>query len=145
MMEKLNVQATEIFCSIIEKLNGASSTKLKSKGLMDLCVQRLGIRVETPWGEGSIYSLAHYYEQEGDAMRDPDMEFIVVDNRRDKTDYLMIGIYPQMYRQDGLGRYEESVVIEDDKVVSFYEGLQRAHTVFANSWVQSFKSDGFLK
>jgi len=34
-----------------------------------------------PSGKVTTYGLSHYYEQNGDLLRDPEMVFIVVDNR----------------------------------------------------------------
>ena len=42
--------------------------KLKSEGYEDLTLEAIG---------GGEYSIAHYYRKDGDAMRDPEITFII--------------------------------------------------------------------
>ena len=46
-----------------------------SKAFMPVHLQKL-----RACEHGVFYSMTHYYEQNGDLMRDPDMEFIVTDS-----------------------------------------------------------------
>jgi hypothetical protein len=78
-------------------------------------------------------------------MRDPEMVFIVVDNRKETKDYHLIGIYPQMYQQDNLGLYEESACIENNAIITYKPFLQKEHGSFASQWLQNIKQQGFLK
>jgi hypothetical protein len=80
---------------------------------------------------GLLYSIAHYYEQNGDLMRDPEMVFIKgADNR----------YYPTYFRQDGgLGFEQEAVIMEDEKVKAFKPPIQDELKEFANGWMQNIK------
>lgn len=53
----------------VETMEGGSAVKMKAAPFMDLCIDVL-------WQKGTVtrISLAHYYEQNGDLVPDPDME-----------------------------------------------------------------------
>lgn len=65
--------------------------KLQAKGYEDLVVEAIG---------GDEYSIAHYYDQNGDSMRDPEITFTV--DRKNKS------IHPASFLQDGIGVYYET-------------------------------------
>lgn len=113
---------------------------------MPLTVEQIGKGIATPWGEGKLYSLCHYYEQNGDLMQDPEMCFIVVDNRAAETgDIDFVGVYPYAFIQASLAIYQESANIENNKLTSFSRKQQADHTVFANQWLGNIDKQGFLK
>jgi hypothetical protein len=143
-MKKLNLHATRIFSELLKKLNGKEHKKLMSEGFMPLTIEKLEENLLTPWGVGTTYSLCHYYEQNGDLMRDPEMVFIVVDNRSEEKDYENLHIYPKMYQQDNIGIYEESITIEFGKITSYIKAWQAAHVQFAQQWLSNIKEQGFL-
>jgi uncharacterized protein YqiB (DUF1249 family) len=74
----------------------AKSKRLKAEGFMDLHVEFLYKRTPSCWA----YSLAHYGEQNGDMMKDPDMEIWVypelemVEAFNFQNDY--VGVYRQV-------------------------------------------------
>lgn len=144
-MDKLSVEATKIFCAILKKLGNKTEMQLKVSGMMDLVVKQLDGHIETAWGAGRLCSLSHFYIKNGDVMRDPEMEFIVVDNRVAQEDYLLIGIYPTMYLQHDLGLEEESVEIKDGNVTGYKKAWQAAHCRFANKWMQDIRRHQYLK
>ena len=98
-------------------------------------------KVQTSSGQGRLYSLSHTYVQNGDLMRDPEMCFIVVPDPG-ATETL---IYPQMYQQDSLGLYEESVHINGGKVAGFIPVWQASHCTFANRWLKKYPCTGVFK
>jgi hypothetical protein len=144
-MKKINQQATKVFSQILEKLGTRSHIKLESSGFMPLTVELLNRYITTAVGEGTLYSLCHYYELNGDLMRDPEMCFLVVDCRKEPTDYKNLHICPQMFQQDNRGMYEESMEIENNTVKAFWPGYQHQHCIFANFWLQNIQQQGFLK
>ena len=81
--------------------------------------------------QGILFSVAHYYEQNGDLMRDPDMEFLKVGD-----DY-----YPVYMRQDGGGAYEREAVVygKDGKIERYYPRMQADLAFFANQWMKNIK------
>ena len=144
-MKKLNEQSTKIFSRLLKKLNGKDHIKLHSEGFMPLTIEKLDTNISTLSGKATTYSLTHYYEQNGDLMRDPEMVFIVVDNRTDGNDYTALEIYPQMYQQDNLGLFEQSIIIENNTIKSFIKTWQHSHCNFANHWLKNINQQGFLK
>ena len=77
---------------------------------------------------GTIYSIAHYYKQNGDMVCDPDMTFLVA-----RTDGK---VYPITFEQGGL-MYQESVVWSDDgqRIASYRLKMQRDQKRFADMWL----------
>ena len=71
-------------------------------------VRLLPLALKSSAGSARLRScrIAHYYEQNGDMMRDPDVVFVIGADQY---------VYPISYRQDGLGTYPESAVVEDGK------------------------------
>lgn len=143
-MQKLNQSATRIFCQLLNKLNGKSHLKIILPEYLPLVIERLQQNIKTPVGVGTLYSLCHYFELNGDLMRDPEMCFIVVDNRKTPKDYMAVVVYPQMYQLDSLGLYEESIRIENGMVTNCIDIWQKGHCSFANQWMKNIAEQGFL-
>ncbi len=144
-MKKLNEQATKIFCQLLKKLGNNSYIKINNEGYMPLTIECIEEQINTPWGFAKLYSVSHSYVQNGDLMRDPEMVFIVCDNRAHEKDFDNILIYTQMFQQDNLGLYEESVRIENNHIKTFIKTWQHGHCSFANTWLRNIKQQGFLK
>lgn len=144
-MKKLHQNPTRIFCQLLDKLGDHTYCKLSRENFMPLVIEQVGENIQTPFGIGKLISLAHYYTQNGDTMRDPEMVFIVVDNRKETNQYEAIGIYPQLYRQDSFSLNEESICIDACQITTFKPVWQAGHTSFANQWLLNIRSQGFLK
>jgi hypothetical protein len=147
-VSKLPIEATEIFCRLIElldKQDRASESgymKLKREGFMPLSMERLYSGIGTPWGTATCYSLAHTFVQNGDLMRDPEMTFLVVDNRNGKDDFRLVGIYPESYQMDGLGLYQECLFTENRKLARFAPDLMRSFAGLpVSGWTTSRRRD----
>lgn len=143
-MKKLSIEAIRIFCRSLKRMGKQTYIRLTADGFLPLVLEQIG-DVSTPYGQGKLYSLAHYYQEQGDPMRDPEMVFIVVDNRQEPADYDLIGIFPQLFRQDNIGAYEESVCLEDDRVTTFKPVWQRDQAAFASQWLKNIQQQEFLK
>jgi hypothetical protein len=80
---------------------------------------------------GQIYSITHYYEQNGDLMRDPDMEFI----KGGDGEY-----YPISFWQDSPLKRDEALEWgEDDEISKIKPKLQAELVTFANMWMKNIK------
>lgn len=139
-MKQLNKKSTRIFLKLIQKLGTQDCITLQVEEFMPLHVELLQ-SVETETGVGKLYSIAHTYVQNGDLMRDPEMCFIAVP----ATDNTQLFVFPQMYQQDSIGLYEESVHITDGKVTGSIPLWQQSHCAFANMWLLNIVAQGFLK
>ena len=77
----------------------AGYMKLTSEGFEDLVLEALG---------GNEYSIAHYYTQNGDSMRDPEITFTI-----DKQN---CSIHPTSFLQDDAGVFYETAQVHPSKV-----------------------------
>ena len=92
--------------------------KLQAKGYEDLVVEAIG---------GEEYSIAHYYDQNGDSMRDPEITFTI--DRENRS------ICPVSFLQDDMGVYYESENASPAKVKDLKE--------FMVQWFTNIKNQGF--
>ena len=79
---------------------------------------------------GQIYSVAHYYEQNGDMMRDPDMEFV----KGGDGEY-----YPISFWQDAPPVRDEPLTWKDGEMIAYHAKRQAALVSFANIWMRNIK------
>ena len=76
---------------------------------------------------GPLFSVAHYYEQNGDLMKDPDMVFL----RAGDGEY-----YPIEFQQDSLSYYRCCVEFnEKGNISSYLPAIQADMADFANTWM----------
>lgn len=137
------MRAKTIFCIIINKLGAEDRIVLTSRQYMPLTVERLETFDLPLLGEVTRYSFCHYYKQDGDAIRDPEMCFIAVDKRRGNLDIERLEVYPDYFRQDNIGREEQSIWVNDGKLIASQD--QPGHAVFANSWLLTIREHGYLE
>ena len=79
-----------------------------------------------------IISVAHYFEQNGDLMADPEMCFIYSKAR----DIFM----PSYFKQNGfMGTEQESILMENGEIKGIRTKIQADHTSFANMWLKNIK------
>jgi len=124
-LKALNKKAETIFYKLIEKINEDGYVKIDNTNgaFMPVSVEKIN---ESHYGK--IYSIAHYYEQNGDLMKDPEMTFLV--NNEDKK------VYPISYQTDGIfGGYEQGATFENDLLVGIRKQFNNAHKNFANQWM----------
>jgi hypothetical protein len=119
---------------IIELFGGLSRLaahpiRLEVVGFMPLCVEHVGTG---PRGL-PLVSVAHYYEQNGDLMSDPDCTFEVEGERW----------LPVTYQQDSIGLYQEAVTREGGQ--ARIDGhRERELRAFAAGWDANLAAQGFL-
>ena len=92
--------------------------KLKSEGFEDLVLEAIG---------GNEYSIAHYYTQNGDAMRDPEITFTI---DRDTQ-----SIHPTSFLQDDMGIFYETDSVPPAQVKDLEQ--------FMSQWFSNIKNQGF--
>jgi len=103
---------------------------------MPLHIEETGI--PGPHGFRSI-SVAHYGEQNGDTMRDPEMIFEME---------LRGGVYvlsPYYWCNDYVGIEQYSSYRDDDGNAFVLAGLKRSHEQFAALWDESLRSQRFVE
>lgn len=86
-----------------------------------------------------VYSITHYYEMNGDAMRDPDMK-VYVDRQHGH-------VIPLYFRQDNApftpyGVYEQEV-FADDQALRYYPKIASELDRFLRMWSKNILDQGF--
>ena len=83
----------------------------------------------------NFFSLAHYGQQNGDAMRDPEMIFAL---HKESQQFV-----PYYYRNDYMGMEQYSVRWTEEGVL-LNRRLQADHTTFANRWLRNIATQQHL-
>ena len=140
-MKPLNKSATRTFRAIIERLNGSDACTIDNGGsYMALHVDRLQT-VEA----GTIYSLAHYFKQNGDMCCDPDMTFLVSNTGAAAGRPELDGVYPLTFQQAIPPVYQDAVEWDGPKIQGVRLKMQADHTRFANTWLRNIRQQQGVK
>ena len=146
-MKSLNKTSTKTFKALIDgliELGDAHQYGKEGGSIMPAHVDYIN-RFVNPDGKefGRVYSIAHYYRQNSDSMKDPVMDFLVAHDGE---------VYPLTFEQDGLPgsmAYQVAVrfVQKDDGFYTFEfnHRMQHSHTSFANQWLRNIKSQQKIK
>lgn len=144
-MKTLNETATNIFLALLRKMDGKQYLKIENELFMPLSIKKIQDDVNTDLREAILYSLSHNYEQNGFLIHDPEMTFIVIENRKsDINGFELPRIIPATYRQDNLGIYQKSITLYSETAKRYHPKLQEEHTEFANIWLSNIKDQGFI-
>ena len=126
---------------IIELHGGLEALRSKAirieppcSGLMRLCVEHVGTG---PRGM-PLVSVAHYFEQNGDLMADPDVVFEVNPDSSKSGDW-----GPVSFTQHSTGTYQEAVINRDGKVM-IAPRLVVSLKSFARMWDRNIKAQGYV-
>ncbi len=140
-MRTVSKQAAKTLATLITaaEANTAKPGYLKldnSQGaFMPVTVERVGDETNT-----ELWSVAHYYTQNGDAMRDPEIVYAVpVVNGSRLFNYA----YPVEFTQDGMPAswaYQRLVEFEGGKPVRFTPGRQASAATFTTTWMRNIKA-----
>jgi hypothetical protein len=107
--------------------------KIEVEGYMPLHVEIIG---RGPRG-ATLLSIMHTYVQNGDVMRDPDVEVEVVPGSDEEW-------LPVSYRQDGLGIFQEAVSTEGG-VVRYNHPQVVDVKRFLGMWDRNIRDQGFVE
>jgi len=129
-MKAINKQAKKVMDVLIEgvDIDADDSKKIdNTKGTF----MPVHIEYVTNCELGAIYSVAHYYEQNGDLMRDPDMEFL----KGGDGEY-----YPISFWQDSPIVRDEPVEWGEGGEIERCDDLKQIAMIsFANRWMKNIK------
>jgi len=124
-----NYKALKPFLEAVDAAEGHKH--FKSGGYMDLVIENLEYADE----EGNpIYSIAHYGEQNGDLMADPDMEIAVNDKEG--------RIIPRTFQNDYMALFQQVFKTQDGRRV-YSPSLLRDLDAFLWQWLQNIEQQGF--
>jgi hypothetical protein len=129
----LNRTAERIFRRLVTDragnlITGSRTIDTAGGAFMAVHVERIGLnRI------GPVFSIAHYYEQNGDLVCDPDMTF-VLDVTSDETGRRW-PVMPLTFEQGGV-MYQVACEIEADGI-RIARRTQREQATFANQWMRN--------
>jgi hypothetical protein len=105
-MKALSEKSTKIMAHIIGMMNGGQHIKIDNTNgsFMPVVCERTIEDIKIGMLDADIYSLAHYYEQNGDLVPDPDVEFAV---SKDLKTIIPLAISNMM-------GYAQYVILNDD-------------------------------
>lgn len=140
-MKSLNVRATTIIQKLYETMSNPKYNFGESHGyakiqndpsFMPVVIEKVGnLR-----GYGEVISIAHYGEQNGDLMADPEMTFAIVGGK----------YYPISFRNDYVGINQDVFTYnEDGTPKGIYIQMQSDLTVFANQWMKNIQEQQEFK
>jgi hypothetical protein len=130
-IKELSKQALTVFHVLTADIHAVGNhVRFDNGSFMPVAVECVST---TPTG-CLIVSIAHYYEQNGDLMVDPEVTFCVTKN----DDY----VFPTSYRQDGLGVDRECVWWEKEKVFCNFR-MQNDLAGFCATWMRNIKQQQF--
>ena len=104
--------------------------KLEAKGFMPLCIEQIG---NGPRGL-PLFSMAHYGEQNGDLMKDPDVTAELDAEFK---------FYPISFQNDYFGLYQEAVFQRDGKTM-IRPKLVKELSSFLRTWGANLRQQGFF-
>jgi hypothetical protein len=126
-MKCLSKAASAVMDTLTQGLNLGDHRKIDNceGAFMPVCVQHMA-QTEL----GPLFSIAHYYEQNGDLMRDPEMIFLKQNGK----------YYPVSFQQDGgLGFYQEAIEIQRCRVLRYYPPILDEQASFAAMWMKNIR------
>ena len=125
---------------IIDAKGGMAALKsrpirLEVPGFMRLVIEYIG---RGPRGCDMV-SVAHYGEQNGDAMRDPEIMFEVAPDAKGGLTW-----HPVAIQQDYIGSYQQCVFEDEQGRPMIRPALVRDIAAFARIWDRNLKAQGFV-
>jgi hypothetical protein len=134
-MKSLNKTASRIFAKLITQMGQADYLKLDRGGsaIMALSIEKLVPEVDFAGNNATIYSLSHYFEQNGDLVPDPDMTFAVIDQIKEAKGLLII---PLTFQNSIY--YTEAIFLKADSW-QIHPKQQADLADFANNWLKNIQ------
>jgi len=126
-LKPLNKKAETIFKKIIA---GVKPDEVKRIGEKGSVFMQVVVEEYFTLQYGKVYTVGHYYTQNGDLMSDPRMTFLVNDDDG--------RVYPLSFEMHGVfARYEENCNFTDGNLSGIYRKMNNDHKNFANQWMEN--------
>ena len=124
-MRSLNKLSSRIFSNLVKGLGevGDSKRVAANDSFMAVVVECIGLHAK-----GRVFSIAHYGEQNGDLMRDPDVTFLL---GRDGK------VHPLSYLNDYVGIEEVAVEFGEGGKLRVVDRKLHELVEFCNGWMKS--------
>jgi len=125
-MKAINKSAARAMRKMMSMMDNGYTKIQKSSSFMAVTIELVGQNEL-----GKLFSVAHYAEQNGDLMRDPEVVFILGNDEE---------FYPITIQQDFIGKYQDVLEYDETgKIKGWYPRLQADLASFANFWVKNIK------
>jgi hypothetical protein len=120
-LKTLNKAATSVLNQLVSGVEVGESKTIENSGgaFMAVVVDHL---------DENLYSVGHYFEQEGDRMSDPDITFF----RQEDGSWL-----PVNCTQSPVGLYTEAVLFENGKISGYHVRNLSELVSFSNLWMKN--------
>ena len=129
-MRPINLKAQKIMDRLTAGIDRENSHTRIDNNKPDSAIMAVVVEHVGSCKLGEVFSVAHYYEQNGDLMADPEMTFLKGADGR---------YYPMSYKLDSLGVYREGVVWEDGEPKYINAREQRDEAIFTGTWMENIK------
>lgn len=147
-MKSLNAPTTKTFLKLVAGVEPGKAKKIdnngEGSGIMAVhvdCLQRVVDRDAEGRGKTtSLYAIAHRYEQNGDLVPDPDVEFLVTEWSTGSTT-----VYPLAIDQGPPFGYRRHVVLEGLKPVRANLRGQADLANFCTTWFRNMRAQQRIK
>jgi len=139
--QQIGKQAKALFATLLNEIGEKQHVRIdKSNGTFyPVTLERISEIRREATGKRFLLSVAHYYKQEGDLMRDPEIVFLVIDGRKNPGDFDDLLVYPVEYTQDNLGMYQRLIELEDMKPRRFVPNQQASAASFCTMWFKNIR------
>ncbi len=125
-MKAINKSAARAMRKMMSMMDNGYAKIQKSSSFMAVTIELVGQNEL-----GKLFSVAHYAEQNGDLMRDPEVVFILGADEE---------FYPVTIQQDFIGKYQDVLEYDETgKIKGWYPRLQADLASFANFWLKNIK------
>lgn len=125
----LNKTAEKVFHTLLEGLKELGDAKTIDN--TDSTFMPVHVEIIDKSMYGNHVSIAHYYEQNSDRMKDPEMTFLAS---------LEGNVLPMTFEQNGgLPVYQVAMEIEPNGTIRRNEALQNNLADFANMWMKNIR------
>ena len=131
-MRSLNPFSTRVFSELVKGLGEVGDNKriATNDSFMAVVVECIGKHTK-----GCVFSVAHYGEQNGDLMRDPDVTFLL---GRDGK------VHPLSYRNDYVGIEEVAIEFGPGRKLRVVDRKLYELVEFCNGWMESINEQQAL-
>ena len=129
-MKKIVERILAIAGITFEEFHKKRFLRVKNAGYMDLCIDYLGIE-----NKCNKYAVAQNYIQNGDVMKDPDMQFYSIES----LDQWWAG----SFEQDGCPQISQFSILFDGENFRINRKLQKQQQSFSNVWSRNLHMQGF--
>jgi len=130
-MKAINRSAARAMRKMMSMMDNGYAKIQKSSSFMAVTIELVGQNEL-----GKLFSVAHYAEQNGDLMRDPEVVFILGNDEE---------FYPITIQQDFIGKYQDVLEYDETgKIKGWYPRLQADLAAFANFWLKNIKDQQSL-